>query len=93
LAALGFAKRDTSTRARVGCKENQGKPRKKAGISLDSFGRIGLFQWVTEKKIKKTAAGLTRVQGCAYCDPAGEKDQSFCSLKTLDSLYPAEDIS
>jgi hypothetical protein len=28
-------------------KENQIKPRKKAWISLDSFGRFGAFQWVT----------------------------------------------
>jgi hypothetical protein len=35
-------------------KENQGK---RLGFSLDSFGRIGTFQRVTEKKIKKFAAG------------------------------------
>jgi hypothetical protein len=35
-------------------KENQGKPNKKAWISLDSFGRIGTFQWVTANPNKKT---------------------------------------
>jgi hypothetical protein len=34
-------------------KENQGKPRKKAWISLDSFGRIGTFQRVTANPNKK----------------------------------------
>jgi hypothetical protein len=37
------------------------------------LGLIGLFQWATDKKIKKTAAGLTRVQGCACCDQQGRK--------------------
>jgi hypothetical protein len=39
-------------------KENQGKPRKKAWISLDSFGRIGTFQRVTANPNKKILCGL-----------------------------------
>jgi hypothetical protein len=35
-------------------KENQTNPRKKAWISLDSFGRIGAFQWVTANPNKKS---------------------------------------
>jgi hypothetical protein len=31
----------------------QGKPRKKAWISLESLGRIGTFQWVTANPNKK----------------------------------------
>jgi hypothetical protein len=42
----------------------QGKPSKNAWISLFFFGRIGPFQWVTEEKIKQSAACLTRVAGC-----------------------------
>jgi hypothetical protein len=34
-------------------KENQANPNKKAWISLDSFGRIGTFQWVTANPNKK----------------------------------------
>jgi hypothetical protein len=34
-------------------KQMQIKPRKKAWISLDSFGRIGTFQWVTTNPNKK----------------------------------------
>ena len=34
-------------------KENQGKPREKAWISLESFGRIGTFQRVTANPNKK----------------------------------------
>jgi hypothetical protein len=34
-------------------KKNQGNPSKKAWISLDSFGRIGPFQWVTANPNKK----------------------------------------
>jgi hypothetical protein len=34
-------------------KQIQIKPRKKAWISLDSFGRIGTFQWVTVNPNKK----------------------------------------
>ena len=54
-----------STKARVGCKEIQTNARKIACISLDSFGRFEPFQRVTQKKIKKFAAGPTRVRGCA----------------------------
>ena len=36
------------------CKKNQGNPRKKAWISLDSFGRIGAFQWVTANPNKNS---------------------------------------
>ena len=39
-------------------KENQGKPRKKAWIYLDSFGRIGTFQRVTAIPNKKISLGL-----------------------------------
>jgi hypothetical protein len=35
------------------CKEIEGNPRKKACISLDSFGGIDTFQRVTAKTIKK----------------------------------------
>jgi hypothetical protein len=31
----------------------QGKPRKKTWISLDSFGRIGTYQWVTANPNEK----------------------------------------
>jgi hypothetical protein len=34
-------------------KPNQTNPNKKACISLDSFGRIGAFQWVTANPNKK----------------------------------------
>jgi hypothetical protein len=34
-------------------KEIQGNPSKKACISLDSFGGIGTFQWVTANPNKK----------------------------------------
>jgi hypothetical protein len=35
------------------CKEKQGNPSKKACISLDSFGGIVTFQWVTANPNKK----------------------------------------
>jgi hypothetical protein len=38
-------------------KQIQIKPRKKAWISLDSFGRIGAFQWVTGEKNRKKFPG------------------------------------
>ena len=38
-------------------KEIQGKPRKKAWISLESLGRIGTFQWVTANPNKKFSSG------------------------------------
>jgi hypothetical protein len=39
-------------------KQIQIKARKKAWISLDSFGRIEAFQWVTGEKIKKNSPAL-----------------------------------
>jgi hypothetical protein len=39
-------------------KQIQIKPRKKAWISLDSFGRIGTFQWVTANPNKKIFPAL-----------------------------------
>ena len=62
---IGAFRPASATCARVGCKTIQGKPRKKAWISLDSFGRIGTFQWVTANQIKKSAANSTRLWGCA----------------------------
>jgi hypothetical protein len=43
----------TTTKARSSSKKIQGKPRKKACISLFSLGRIGTFQWVTANPNKK----------------------------------------
>jgi hypothetical protein len=40
-------------------KENQIKPRKKAWISLDSFGRFGAFQRVTRNPNKKILPRLS----------------------------------
>jgi hypothetical protein len=37
-------------------KEIQGNPSKKACISLDSFGGIGTFQWVTANPNKKISS-------------------------------------
>jgi hypothetical protein len=34
-------------------------PRKKAWISLDSFGRIGTFQWITANPSKKIFSTVT----------------------------------
>ena len=46
-------------------KENQTKPRKKAWISLDSFGRFGTFQCFTGNPNKKISAALnSRVRLC-----------------------------
>jgi hypothetical protein len=42
----------------------QGNARKKACISLDSFGRNGPFQWVTAEKIKKSLTRLETRPGC-----------------------------
>jgi hypothetical protein len=41
----------------------QGKPKKIPWISLDSFGRIGTFQWVITNPNKKTAALLNSPPG------------------------------
>ena len=47
-------------------KENQINPRKKAWISLDSFGRFGTFQCVTGNPNKKISRALnSRVRLCA----------------------------
>src|SRR4029077_18302335 len=40
-------------------KQNQINPSKKAWISLDSFGRIGTFQWVTTNPNKKIFSLIT----------------------------------
>jgi hypothetical protein len=48
----------------------QGKPKKIPWISLDSFGRIGTFQWVITNPNKKTAALLNSPPGlCSPKDP------------------------
>jgi hypothetical protein len=62
---IGAFRPHSATRARVGCKSIQIKPRKKAWISLDSFGRIGAFQWLQRKQIKKSSARSARLRGCA----------------------------
>jgi hypothetical protein len=54
----------TTTEARSPSKKIQGKPRKKACISLDSFGRNGAFQWVTANPNKKSGRASARVSGC-----------------------------
>jgi hypothetical protein len=54
-----------TTIGRVSCKEMQGKPRKSPWISLDSFGRIGTFQWVMTNQIKKSPHPETRLPDCA----------------------------
>ena len=57
--------RPKTTQARAPSKQIQINPSKIAWISLDSVGRIGASQWVTRKKIKKTASVLARAMGCA----------------------------
>src|ERR1700684_3411751 len=47
---IGAFRPHSTTPARGDCKENQGKPRKKAWISLHSLGLMGTFQWVMAKK-------------------------------------------
>jgi hypothetical protein len=57
-------------------KQIQIKPRKKAWISLDSFGRIGPFQWVTANPNKKIfparflAGGEPSWRGLRFRQPA-----------------------
>jgi hypothetical protein len=49
----------------------QGKPRKIPWISLDSFGRIGTFQWVMTNPNKKIRRTLNSPRGlCSPKDPA-----------------------
>jgi hypothetical protein len=57
---------------------NQGIPRKKAWISLDSFGRFWAFQWVTANPNKKNLSlfqpGAERLKPSsaqAFCSGAG----------------------
>jgi hypothetical protein len=45
-------------------KEIQRNPRKKAWISLDSFGRIGPYQWVTTNPNKKIFSPVTLCLKC-----------------------------
>jgi hypothetical protein len=45
-------------------KQNQIKPSKKAWISLDSFGRIGTYQWVTANPNKKIFSRATLCPKC-----------------------------
>jgi hypothetical protein len=52
----GAGKALGATKARVTRKQIQVKTRKSPCISLDSFGGIVTFQWVTAEKNKKTSA-------------------------------------
>jgi hypothetical protein len=62
-------------------------PRKKACISLDSFGRIGTFQWVTANPNKKIFSRLNSRSGLqAECLKPG-----IMSVAPLDSLSPSQD--
>src|SRR5271168_3361494 len=70
-------------------KQNQIKPSKKAWISLDSFGRIGTFQWVTANPNKKIFSPVT------LCPKCHKRSFSFAGLEpracsTARSSPPAE---
>jgi hypothetical protein len=49
----------------ISIQANPNKTSKIAWVSLDSFVRIVTYQWVTRKKIKKSASVLPRAHGCA----------------------------
>ncbi len=74
-------RRDRQTKASK-TKLIQGNPRKKAWISLDSFGRIGTFQWVTANPNKKTFP--------ASCSPgnASERPCLLCFRRSDASPAP-----
>src|ERR1700733_10142864 len=61
----GGPSRGKTTQARTPSKQIQTKQSKIAWISLDSFVRIGTYQWVTRKKVKKSAPVFIRAVGCA----------------------------
>jgi hypothetical protein len=72
-------------------KEIQRNPRKKAWISLDSFGRIGTYQGVTANPNKKIFSPVTlclkshnRLSRAAPARPAGF-DQATGQIYSMDS--------
>jgi hypothetical protein len=67
-------------------KKNQIKPRKKAWISLDSFGRFGAFQWVTANPNKKVlfACG-SRLRLCLSL-PGAHSERSFRSAESIQRI-------
>jgi hypothetical protein len=67
-------------------KENQIKPRKKAWISLDSFGRIGAFQWVAANPNKKTFFLAARVSGCASPHRIARGEIWFRSAESISRI-------
>jgi hypothetical protein len=58
-------------------KRNQGNPNKKAWISLDSFGRIGAFQWVTANPNKKIFPSFS--PGAECLKPSSGQARAFLS--------------
>ena len=66
--------RSPNRRRRTGsaAKQIQAKPRKKAWISLDSFGRIRTFQWVTTNPNKKSFPVIL----CLNCHPGQARGRS-----------------
>ena len=74
-----------ATRTRAPSKKIQGKPRKSPCISLDSFGRIGAFQRVTGKKIKKIPLPFNSpLWLCARC-----LNLSLLSIRPRNSQNPS----
>jgi hypothetical protein len=67
-------------------KENQIKPRKKAWISLDSFGRFVAFQWVTENPNKKILLLAARVSGCASPHRIARREIWFRSAESIQGI-------
>src|ERR1700733_6633437 len=65
-------------------KQMQIKPRKKPWISLDSFGRIGTFQWVTTNPNKKIFPHVTLWPNCYthLLDGAGQTRARSGNWKT-----------
>ena len=69
MTAHGLRARPTRGTPPNKSKENQRNPRKKAWISLDSFGQIGPFQWVTANPRKKFLSVCFRRRPTDYRPP------------------------